>query len=51
MNKFVQLGSKLKKEFETALPEGFHNTIQKTVVIMNEMKKKVKISILVSCVC
>ena len=50
MNKSAQLGSKLKKEFEAALPEGFHNTIQKTVVIMNEVKKKVKISILVSCV-
>ena len=30
------------KEFEAALPEGFHNTIQKTVVTMKEMKKKVK---------
>ena len=29
-------------EFEAALPECFHNTIQKTVVIMKEMKKKVK---------
>ena len=30
------------KEFEAALPERFHNTIQKTVVTMKEMKKKVK---------
>ena len=30
------------KEFEAALPEHFHNTIQKTVVTMKGMKKKVK---------
>ena len=30
------------KEFEAALPERFHNTIQKTVVTIKEMKKKVK---------
>ena len=30
------------KEFEAALPEHFHNTIQKTVVTIKEMKKKVK---------
>ena len=42
MNKSVQLGSKQIKEFEAALPEHFHNTIQKTVVTMKGMKKKVK---------
>ena len=42
MNKSVQLGSKQIREFEAALPECFHNTIQKTVVTMEEMKKKVK---------
>ena len=30
------------KEFEAALTERFHNTIQKTVVTIKEMKKKVK---------
>ena len=30
------------KQFVAALPERFHNTIQKTVVTMKEMKKKVK---------
>ena len=31
-----QHGSKHMKEFEAALPEGFHNTFQKTVVTMKE---------------
>ena len=42
VNKSVQLGSKQMKELEAALPERFHNTIQKKVVTMKEMKKKVK---------
>ena len=38
----VSLRSKQMKEFEDALPERFHNTIQKTVVTIKEMKKKMK---------
>ena len=42
VDKSVQLGSKQMKEFDAALPESFQNTIQKTVVTMKEIKKKVK---------
>ena len=38
----VSLRSNQMKEFEDALPERFHNTIQKTVVTIKEMKKKKK---------
>ena len=42
VNKSVQLGSKQMKEFEAVLPQHFHTTIQKTLVTMKEMEKKVK---------
>ena len=42
MNKYIQLGCKQMKEFKAALSQGFHNTIQKTVKAMKEIKKKVE---------
>ena len=39
----IAIGTKQLKEFESALPEGFHNTISKKVTTMATMKKHVKV--------